>query len=104
MVSQHNGRCKIHTFLLSGTGSLLHSNSRQSFISCADDTVRMYFLFSCSPLTAEIVKNLALAGVGCISIDTNAHMEGLKSSKLIGQSDDLVAYARSLNPYVKVVR
>lgn len=64
----------------------------------------MSFLFSCSPLTAEIVKNLALAGVGSISIDMNAHTEDLKGSKLIGQSGDIMAYARSLNPYIKVIR
>ena len=61
----------------------------------------MSFLFTCSPLTAEIVKNLALAGVGSISIDTNA-LGGVNGSRLIGLSDDLAAYARALNPYVKV--
>ena len=47
------------------------------------------------------MKNLALAGVGSISIDTNA-LGGVNGSRLIGLSDDLAAYARALNPYVKV--
>jgi hypothetical protein len=56
----------------------------------------------CSPLTTEIVKNLALAGVGSISIDTNMSLDDKSRARLLGQSVDLVSYARTLNPYVKV--
>ena len=53
-------------------------------------------------LTAEILKNLALAGVGKISIiDTNITRIGPKS-KLIGNEDDLLHYALSLNPSLSV--
>jgi hypothetical protein len=54
-----------------------------------------------SPLLAEIVKNLALAGVGKLSI-LNEDKDG--DSRLKGEEVSLARYAHSLNPFVVVSR
>ena len=53
-------------------------------------------------VTAEVLKNLALAGVGKISLlDTDVKRLGPKS-RLIGEENDLLQYALSLNPNLNV--
>lgn len=55
-------------------------------------------------LAAEVLKNLAMAGVGRISIvkpDSGAHRVG-PEPYLKGSENDLVAYAQSLNSLVTV--
>ena len=53
-------------------------------------------------VTAEILKNLALAGVGKISlIDSDINRIG-PESRLIGEENDLLEYALSLNPNLHV--
>ena len=51
------------------------------------------------PVTAEVVKNLALAGVGRLSIIGS---DGGASTRLKALSRNLVEYAKSLNPQIKV--
>lgn len=59
------------------------------------------------PATAEILKNLAMAGVGTISIVINNHTLPNNSHRqlphLIGSERDVVSYARSLNPQIAVI-
>jgi hypothetical protein len=52
-------------------------------------------------LSTEVVKNLALGGVGQITI-VDRLKETFGNSPLLGKSLSLTDYARSLNPYVKV--
>jgi hypothetical protein len=52
------------------------------------------------PVLAEIVKNLALAGVGSISI--SSRLESNSSPSIKGPARSLAAYARSLNPQIQV--
>ena len=66
-------------------------------------TSNLVILGSNGPLIAEIVKNMALAGVGRIIIlndDNDTNQSNPDNGLLGGQS--LVKYARSLNPFVSV--
>ena len=59
-------------------------------------------LYGSGLVTAEILKNLALAGVGKISlIDRDVKRVG-PESRLIGEENDLLNYALSLNPSLNV--
>lgn len=51
-------------------------------------------------LLAEVAKNLALAGVGKISIHMPRNRRG--NAGLIGEASDLVAYCAEINPFVQV--
>lgn len=51
-------------------------------------------------LLAEVAKNLALAGVGKMSI--RMPQNGRVKAELIGESSDLVAYCAEINPFVQV--
>lgn len=51
-------------------------------------------------LLAEVAKNLALAGVGKLSIRMPAR-EKWTNADLIGESSDLVAYCAEINPFVQ---
>lgn len=59
-------------------------------------------LYGNGQVAAEILKNLALAGVGKISlIDNDVNRVG-PESRLIGEANDLLSYALSLNPSLNV--
>lgn len=59
-------------------------------------------LYGSGFVTAEVLKNLALAGVGRISlIDRDVKRVG-PQSRLIGEENDLLNYALSLNPSLTV--
>lgn len=58
-------------------------------------------------LAQEIVKNLALGGVGYITIVTDAGVAGMdtdrsKQASILGEDSDLLHYAKALNPHVHV--
>jgi tRNA A37 threonylcarbamoyladenosine dehydratase len=59
-----------------------------------------------TPLAAEIVKNLALAGVGKITIVSDTHSSldaaSLGSSVSLTGGESTAEYARSLNPLIAV--
>lgn len=59
-----------------------------------------------TPLAAEIVKNLALAGVGKITIVSDTHSSldaaSLGSSVSLTGGESIAEYARSLNPLIAV--
>jgi hypothetical protein len=59
------------------------------------------------PLAAEIVKNLALAGVGklTISSDCRATLEvgSSQNELLLNGAESLIQYANSLNPLIAVI-
>jgi hypothetical protein len=52
-------------------------------------------------LKSEIVKNLALAGVGKITLQRNS-VTTSTTSLLVGVNNDLSDYARNLNPLIQV--
>ena len=54
------------------------------------------------PLAAEIVKNLALAGVGKLTIVDDPTEKTSSPSQLLCGGESLAEYARSLNPLVSV--
>lgn len=56
----------------------------------------------CNALAYEVVKNLALAGVGEITIVEGSQAAGDGQCSILGEAKTLQDYAQSLNPYVKV--
>ncbi len=53
-------------------------------------------------LTDEVVKNLALAGVGKISLmKTERNLEN--STSLLGQNGSIYSYVKGLNPQIEVM-
>lgn len=54
------------------------------------------------PLAAEIVKNLALAGVGKISVISDIQLSVDNAALLCG-GESLAEYAHSLNPLISVI-
>lgn len=56
----------------------------------------------CNALAYEVVKNLALAGVGEITIVEGSQAADDGQCSILGESKTLQEYAQSLNPYVQV--
>ena len=59
-------------------------------------------IYGSGSLTAEVLKNLALAGIGKISVIENTETRVGPSTYLKGLEKDLVSYARSLNSQISV--
>ena len=59
------------------------------------------------PLAAEIVKNLALAGVGRLTISSNccasSEIPSSEHELLLNGAESLIQYANSLNPLITVI-
>ena len=74
-----------------------------SLLTFFEMIIDRFELINCdfSPLLAEIVKNVALTGIGKISIDGSDGSDGCSKYHLKGESLDLVSYAQALNPYIK---
>lgn len=99
-----------HTSIQPHASSLAHENvideqlySRQLFVygtSAQKSLLHSHVLvIGCSPLTVEIVKNLALGGIGMISIyqkDVDSKLD------LLGNHETISSYARALNPNIQI--
>jgi tRNA A37 threonylcarbamoyladenosine dehydratase len=81
--------------------------SRQIFVYGKSSQQRLLqshiVIYGSGLLAAEILKNLAMAGVGKISIiESNNEYFGSQSSILQGNNGDLVKYGKSLNSQIQV--
>lgn len=79
--------------------------SRQLFVYGATAQQRLseskILILGKSSLACEIAKNLALAGVGSITVQ-DIGSETLVAASLIGKDTSLLSYLQSLNPQIKV--
>jgi hypothetical protein len=100
----YNGVSHINETHQDGIDVALYSRQLLVYGSSAQQKLQNshVLLYNSGQLAIEILKNLALAGVGKISILENENVRGRGRISLVDQEDSLMSYGQSLNPQLQV--